>query len=407
MTKFINPGLVPTSRRNVLRGSVLAGAAAMTGALASHANATPRRMPTPSLRGASPQFLQAEAQAQAAAPAIDLSGYERVRQELVAPPFAPVHDQVASGAPKIVEIEMITEERLMTVDEDTGATVWALTYNGSVPGPLIIVHQDDYVELTLKNPAESQMEHNIDFHAATGALGGGGLTHVYPGEETVLRWKATKAGCFTYHCAPGGAMIPYHVTHGMNGAIMVLPRDGLKDPDGNPLRYDSIAYIGEQDYYLPKDDNGDYKTYAVAGEDYADSMDAMRTLIPTHSVFNGAVGALTGDNALRANVGETVLMIHNQANRDSRPHLIGGHGNYVWETGSFTDAPLTGIESWFVRGGSAMAAMYTFEQPGVYAYVNHNLIEAVLLGATAHFVVEGEWDNALMEQVIAPRTTET
>ncbi|CAN0130158.1 unnamed protein product, partial [Chrysoparadoxa australica] len=32
MTKFINPGLMKTSRRNVLRGSVLAGAAAMTGA---------------------------------------------------------------------------------------------------------------------------------------------------------------------------------------------------------------------------------------------------------------------------------------------------------------------------------------------------------------------------------------
>ena len=56
----------------------------------------------------------------------------------------------------------------------------------------------------------------------------------------------------------------------------------------------------------------------------------MRTLIPTHLVFNGAVGALTGENARQAKVGETVLMIHNQANRDSRPHLIGGHGNYVW-----------------------------------------------------------------------------
>ena len=32
MTKFINPGLTKTSRRNVLRGSVLAGAAAMAGA---------------------------------------------------------------------------------------------------------------------------------------------------------------------------------------------------------------------------------------------------------------------------------------------------------------------------------------------------------------------------------------
>jgi nitrite reductase (NO-forming) len=34
--------------------------------------------------------------------------------------------------------------------------------------------------------------------------------------------------------------------------------------------------------------------------------------------------------------------------------------------------------------------------------VNHNLIEAVNLGATAHVVVEGNWNNDLMEQVQAP-----
>ncbi len=403
MTKFINPGLTQTSRRNVLRGSVLAGAAAVTGA---GALANQRRSPLPRMQPPAARFIEAEAQAQVQAEPADLSGYSRVKQELVAPPFAPEHEQVATGGPKIIEIYMETTEKLMVVDEDTGASVWALTYNGSVPGPLIICHEGDMVELTMRNPVDSVMEHNIDFHASTGALGGGGLTHVFPGEETVLRWKATKPGCFTYHCAPGGAMIPYHVTHGMNGAVMVLPRDGLKDVEGNPLRYDSIAYIGEQDYYLPKDEFGDFLQYEAAGDDYADSLDAMRTLTPTHCVFNGAVGALTGENALQAKVGETVLMIHNQANRDSRPHLIGGHGNYVWET-SFSDPPLTGLETWFVRGGTAMAAMYTFEQPGVYAYVNHNLIEATLLGAAAHFVVEGNWDNALMEQVVAPRTFET
>ncbi len=406
MTKLINPGLHMTSRRNVLRGSVLAGAAAFGGAAALAApRARPGAHAIPHAADAkSAQLYRASAETPAAstvAPA-DLSGYTRVKQELVAPPFAPVHEQVATGGPKIIEVTLETPERLMVVDEDTGASIWALTYNGSVPGPLIICHEGDMVEVTLRNPHDSMMEHNIDFHAATGALGGGGLTHVFPGEECVLRWKATKAGCFTYHCAPGGAMIPYHVCHGMNGTVMVLPRDGLRDAEGNPLRYDSIAYIGEQDYYLPMDEDGHFKTYEAPGDDYADSLEAMRTLTPTHSVFNGAVGALTGAGALHFNVGETVLMIHNQANRDTRPHLIGGHGDYVWET-SFTSPPLTDVETWFVRGGTAMAAMYTFEQPGVYAYVNHNLIEATLLGATAHFIVGGEWNNDLMEQVVAPR----
>jgi len=396
------------SRRSVLRGSLAAaGAAAALGAGMTQAQARAPRGPMPMPSRVPQHLIQAEAEVISKAPAVDLSGYTRVRQELVAPPFAPVHEQVATGGPKIIEITLETTEKLMTVDADTGAEIWALTYNGSVPGPLIIAHEGDYVEVTLRNPVDSVFEHNIDFHSSTGALGGGALTHVFPGEETVLRWKATKAGVFTYHCAPGGEMIPYHVCHGMNGTVMVLPREGLKDGKGNPLRYDEILYIGEQDYYLPRNEDGTFKKYAVAGDDYADSLEAMRTLVPTHSVFNGAVGALTGDKALRSKVGSTVLMIHNQANRDTRPHLIGGHGDFVWEAGSFNDAPATNLETWLIRGGSSGAAMYTFEQPGVYAYVNHNLIEAVLLGATAHIVVEGEWNNALMEQVVKPHSIET
>jgi nitrite reductase (NO-forming) len=96
------------------------------------------------------------------------------------------------------------------------------------------------------------------------------------------------------------------------------------------------------------------------------------------------------------------MIVHSQANRDTRPHLIGGHGDYVWETGKFVNPPEKDLETWFIRGGSAGAALYTFRQPGIYAYVNHNLIEAVELGASAHFKVEGEWNNDLMKQVKPP-----
>ena len=131
-------------------------------------------------------------------------------------------------------------------------------------------------------------------------------------------------------------------------------------------------------------------------------MEVMRKLIPTHEVFEGRVGALTGKNALTAKVGETVMIVHSQANRDTRPHLIGGHGDYVWETGKFNNPPERDLETWFIRGGSAGAALYTFREPGIYAYVNHNLIEAAELGATAHIMVDGEWNDDLMTQVRAP-----
>ncbi|MBB91071.1 MAG: nitrite reductase, copper-containing [Magnetovibrio sp.] len=381
------PGIRSTvSRRNFLSGTAAVGGGLLAMDMAGN-----------------PAHAAAPKPSQASAPLSEkqIAALPRVKQEMVAPPFLPKHEQVATGGPKVVEVRLDIEEKKMVLDDD-GAEIWALTFNGSVPGPMIVVHQDDYVELTLVNPETSAMEHNIDFHASTGALGGGGLTHVSPGEEAVLRFRATKPGVFVYHCAPGGAMIPYHVCHGMNGAIMVLPRDGLKAADGTPIRYDRAYYIGEQDYYLAKDEHDEYIKYETAGEDYADSLRVMATLTPSHVVFNGAVGALLGEGTLKASVGESVLMVHSQANRDTRPHLIGGHGDYVWSTGSFTDPPQTGLETWFIAGGAAGCAIYTFRQPGVYAYVNHNLIEAVLKGASAHFKVDGEWNDDLMKQVRKP-----
>ena len=384
------------SRRELLTTASGVGAATMlAGAMSASAN------PVLARQGQFKREPDRPSDGTASNEPLNVDLLERVRQKLVPPPFVPAHDQVATGAPKVVQVRLVIEEKTMVIDDD-GTEVQAMTFNGSVPGPLIVVHQGDYVELTLENPEASSLDHNIDFHASTGAMGGGELTHVEPGETVVLRFRATKPGVFVYHCAPGGIMIPWHVVSGMNGALMVLPRDGLRDHLGNPVRYDRVYYIGEQDFYVPVDENGEFKRYEDLLESFDDTLQRMKTLTPSHVVFNGRVGALTGDNAMTAKVGETVLFIHAQANRDSRPHLIGGHGDLVWETGSFDDVPATNLETWFIRGGSAGAAIYTFRQPGLYAYVNHNLIEAMALGAAAHVRVEGRWNNDLMTQVVAP-----
>ncbi|CAD5294477.1 Copper-containing nitrite reductase [Bosea sp. 62] len=367
---------------NLTRRSILAGAAAT---------------------GAFVQAVSTPGQAQSVmtkATATDVAKLPRVKPKLVDPPFVHAHEQIATGGPKLVEFEMTIHEKKIVID-DAGTETFAFTFNGTVPGPLMVVHEGDYVELTLINAETNELMHNIDFHSATGALGGGALTEVGPGERTVLRWKATRPGVFVYHCAPPG-MVPWHVTAGMNGAIMVLPRDGLKDHQGKSLKYDKVYYVGEQDFYVPRDETGKFKRYASVGESHDDVVKAMRTLTPSHVVFNGKVGGLTGKNALTAKVGETVLIVHSQANRDTRPHLIGGHGDYVWATGKFRNPPERDLETWFIPGGCAGAALYTFLQPGIYAYVNHNLIEAFELGAAGHFKVEGEWNDDLMKQIRAP-----
>ncbi|MBO0143555.1 nitrite reductase, copper-containing [Agrobacterium sp. Ap1] len=369
------------TRRSMLAGAAVAGALAPVVTSVAHAEG-------------------GDIKTNPAATAANIATLKRVKVDLVRPPFVHAHTQKGEGAPKVIEFKMTIQEKKIIVD-DKGTEVHAMTFDGSVPGPMMVVHQDDYVELTLVNPDTNELQHNIDFHSATGALGGGALTVVNPGETAVLRFKATKAGVFVYHCAPAG-MVPWHVTSGMNGAIMVLPRDGLKDHKGHDLVYDKVYYVGEQDFYVPKDENGQFKKYESAGEAYPDVLEAMKTLTPTHVVFNGAVGALTGENALQAKVGDRVLILHSQANRDTRPHLIGGHGDYVWATGKFANPPELDQETWFIPGGAAGAAYYTFQQPGIYAYVNHNLIEAFELGAAGHFKVTGDWNDDLMTAVVSP-----
>lgn len=335
-----------------------------------------------------------------ALPRLDADKLKHVKQEMVSPPALPQHEQVAEGDPVVVEVTLFVKEKELEVAP--GAKTWALTFNGTVPGPMIVVHQDDYVQLTLVNDSTNTMVHNIDFHAATGAMGGGDLSNVAPGQQATFRFKATKPGVFVYHCAPGGIMVPLHVISGMNGVIMVLPRDGLKDETGNAVHYDKAFYIAEQDYYIPKDKEGNFKEYDSPTAGFPDLIESMKTLIPSHLVFNGKANALMGKNALQANVGEKVLFINSQANRDTRIHLIGGHADLVWPGGSFNETPATNYESWPIAGGSAVAALYQFRQPGMYTYLNHNLIEAFAFGAVAQIKVEGDWNDDLMKQIKNP-----
>ena len=43
----------------------------------------------------------------------NVDNLERTVQKLVAPPFLPEHEQIATGAPKVVQIRMVIEEKLI------------------------------------------------------------------------------------------------------------------------------------------------------------------------------------------------------------------------------------------------------------------------------------------------------
>lgn len=332
-------------------------------------------------------------------------GMDVITQTLVQPPFVPVHEQsVGNTKPKIVHIDMAVEEKKFIIapakDGKPAVETWGMFYRannpdyvGINPGPTIVAHQNDVVEVHLVNPTGNLFAHNIDFHAATGAMGGGSISLIAPGEEVTFRFLATKAGAFVYHCAPGGLHIPSHVVSGQSGVLVVLPRDGIKDNRGKRIVYDRMYVVNEQDVYVPTTVAENVAQHEAAIQPL------MRTLTPTHIVMNGSVGALTGANALRAKVGEKILFIHAQANMSTDGHLIGGHADLFWPGGSFANTPQVDLESWTVSAGDAIAMLYQFREPGTYAFVNHNLIKAVLFGAKAEVVVDGKWNSDLMSVV--------
>lgn len=340
-----------------------------------------------------------------------LADAQSVDEQLVDPPFLPPHEQVASGPPRVVNIRLEIVERETEIAP--GVYVWQMAYNNHVPGPVPVVFQWDWVHLTLVNGTSDSlvfqrngtntMAHNIDFHAATGALGGGALTTVTPGQQVELIWRAVKAGFFVYHCAPGGIMVPYHVVSGGNGGILVLPREGLRDGYGHPIHYDRAFYFGEQDYYVPMNPDGTSRRFKSFVDQMAPMLQVMRGLVPTHVAFNGKYGSLTNDIKLEAKVGETVLLLHSEANNAAYPHLIGGHGDWVWPYGKFGNKPDQGLETWVVPAGGTAAAVYTFKQEGDYLYLDHNLIKAFLFDAKALIHVTGGWNDELMTRPYEPR----
>jgi len=70
----------------------------------------------------------------------DIDNLPRVKQILVSPPFIPKHEQVATGSPKIVEIEFIIEEKEIEVAPN--AFIQAMTFflnSGNASFPLLSI----------------------------------------------------------------------------------------------------------------------------------------------------------------------------------------------------------------------------------------------------------------------------
>jgi nitrite reductase (NO-forming) len=99
----------------------------------------------------------------------------------------------------------------------------AMTYNGTIPGPAIVVNQGDIFQITVYNKGD--LVHSLDLHGIQGpshAL----ISVIKPGENSTLKAKAEYPGVFMYHCDGDNLNgIWDHIASGMYGGIVVHPKN--------------------------------------------------------------------------------------------------------------------------------------------------------------------------------------
>lgn len=295
--------------------------------------------------------------------AVDLPSIARLPDDLPAP--------ITRSAPETVRVDLETVEVQARLADGATYTFW--TFNGLVPGPFVRVRVGDTLEVNLKNLAGSTMAHSVDFHAATGPGGGAVATQTQPGGETTFTFKALNPGLYVYHCAT--PMVAQHISNGMYGLILVEPEGGLPAVDREFYVMQGEVYTNE-----PFGQKGDltFSPQKLLDED------------PEYLFFNGAVGALTTEHPLTANVGETVRIFFGVGgpNFTSSFHVIGEIFDRVYDQASLTSVPLTDVQTTIVPTGGATLVEFQVQVPGRYILVDHSL-SRLERGLAGYLVVEG------------------
>lgn len=311
-----------------------------------------------------------------------LGAEEAVTAVVTAPPLVPPPIQRATPATVVLTLETTEVKGMLAPGVEY--TFW--TFGGTVPGPMIRVRVGDTVELTLRNAPGSEFAHSIDLHAVTGPGGGAKATQVGPGKDATFRFKALNPGLYVYHCAT--PHIPTHVANGMYGLILVEPEGGLPKVD--------------REYQVVQ---GDFYTKGRHGQKGHQLFDLAKARAeqPDYVVFNGAVGAVAGDRALKAKVGETVrLYVGNGGpNLISSFHVIGEIFDAVYPEGAVGKEPNRNVQTTLVPAGGSAIVEFKVEVPGTYVLVDHSIFRAIDKGAAGHLVVSGP-DAPAVFRVIKP-----
>jgi nitrite reductase (NO-forming) len=272
-------------------------------------------------------------------------------------PNAPPYTSFDPKAPAVLEgevheIDLVIEEKLMTVAEGFQQAVW--TFGGTVPGPVIRVKQGDLIRITLKNPATAKLPHSVDFHSSLVAWNDE-MTSINPGEEKVYEFRAEYAGVWMYHCGTTPAL--HHIANGMYGMMIVEPRGGLEPVDHEFALVQSEWYLGPQ------------------GQPASLTKASAAAPAPDLVMFNGVANQYV-DNPIEIPTGERirVFILDAGPSVDSSFHIVGTIFDRVIKEGVElrTDNPgRYGSQAVDLSPAQGAIVEFTMAEDGLYPIVTH------------------------------------
>ena len=291
-----------------------------------------------------------------------------------------------------------------------GESYNAMTFNGQVPGPTLRVTQGDVVQMTLSIPDGEVTGHGNDMHASQ--ISALAFDSVNPGESTQFCYIAESAGVFKYHCSGVHlAGMDAHVLSGMYGIAIVDPANGYKklmvektsgSGELDRVFYDADAleftlqfnqlYLTDGNYDMSKMMAHQNTATVINGMQFGYTPNIAHNLLVKgdvdtnfflvqpwkgleHKQYQSQLLYVENDQHVR-------LFIENQGNEPVFFHIVGEILDKVTQGNRVQSAA---TETWLLGGSQNMIVDLVFDEPGVYALVNHDYA-AIYSGGLGLFV---------------------
>ena len=311
---------------------------------------------------------------------------------LLGPSLSGITPTANAQAPQgtVKPVLLVAQEVVVDVAPDNalhpgGIKYNAMTFNGTIPAPVIAVDQGDTLRVTLRN--DGKAFHSLDFHAGLGPSEAVGSGTLKPGESKTWDIKADEAGVFMYHCGADGLNgVWEHIANGMYGAVVVHPQNETPAKE---------FYMTFSELYNTAD-QGPFKGANSTGSfDLVKFISDQPDLVMTNGMAHKYVPSLGTIAKLDLNKNATVFKVKpgeptrwyvlNPGPNDGVSfHFISGqidvHDGFIKNR---YGTQLLNDETWWIPPGSASVIESIFPEEGIYVGVDHAMKDVVKGGAFA------------------------